>query len=194
MKFKTLLVMLLGIAVVTPIIASGGFSSSRPRQPNTTNINTFFREAALTEVQQRKHLENSPVPVVEKSQERKNIINRINRFNSDDKISYIYLINYGKVMAFYTVKGKVSSVNSYLTNPEQVIDDKGRQCDQGRDNHYGNCYVVSSPDVDGSYGTNGAAIFFFTTEDVYIEWLGDYMLADQPLKLTQPPELIREIK
>ena len=54
--------------------------------------------------------------------------------------------------------------------------------------------MVSSPDIDGSYGTNGYAIFFFTTDDIYVEWRGDYMLVDQPLKLTQPPELIREIK
>ncbi len=97
-------------------------------------------------------------------------------------------------MAFYTVKGKVSSVNSYLTNPQQIIDDYGRQCDQGSQGSWGTCYVVESPDVDGSYGTNGDGIFFFTTEDVYVEWNGEYMLADQPLKMTTTPELVRVIK
>ena len=58
----------------------------------------------------------------------------------------------------------------------------------------GDCYIVDSPDIDGSYGSNGDAIFFFTTDDVYVEWRGDYMLADQALKLTQQPELIRQIK
>jgi len=190
-----LIKILIGIAVAgasVPVFA--GFFSSHPSEPNSSNVNTFFREAAFTEKQQRKHLIAAPVPELERSQERKNLIARLQRFNSDDKISYIYLINFGKIMAFYTVRGKVSSVNSLLTNPEQVIDDKGKPCDKSYHSGWGNCYVVSSPDIDGSYGTNGNAIFFFTTEDVYVEWSGDYMLVDQPLRLTQQPELIREIK
>jgi len=64
-----------------------------------------------------------------------------------------------------------------LTNPEQVI-------------YQHASHVVSSPAEDGSYGTNGDAIFFFTTEGVYVEWRGDYMLCDQPLKLSTTPELV----
>jgi len=54
--------------------------------------------------------------------------------------------------------------------------------------------VIPSPAEDGSYGTNGDAVFFFTTDGAYVEWNGSYMLADQPLKLTTQPELVREIK
>ncbi|MDI6788245.1 MAG: hypothetical protein QME51_07725 [Planctomycetota bacterium] len=194
---KTLLILLTIGVVVPSVVLAGWFSSSNSsNSPNTNNVNTFFKEAATTELQQRKHIQSAPAPVLEKSQERKNLIARLNRFNSDDKISYIYLLSFGKVMAFYTVRGKVSSVNSLLTNPEQVIDDYGRQCDQSNIGYgnYGNCYVVSSPDIDGSYGSNGDAIFFFTTEDAYVEWNGEYMLADQPLKMTTQPELVRQIK
>jgi hypothetical protein len=49
---------------------------------------------------------------------------------------------------------------------------------------------VDAPDVDGTYGDNKDSVFFFTTDDVYVEWYGDYLLCDQPLKLAQPPELI----
>lgn len=52
--------------------------------------------------------------------------------------------------------------------------------------------VVASPDLDGSYGSNGDAIFFFTTEGVYCEWNGKYFLCDRPLKLTSAPLLIYE--
>ena len=41
---------------------------------------------------------------------------------------------------------------------------------------------------------NTDGIFFFTTEGAYVEWKGDYMMSDQPLKLTTTPELVREIK
>jgi len=127
-----------------------------------------------------------PVPQLSDSQERQNLVERLQRFNVSNKISYIYLVNYGKVMAFYTVKGKVSSVNSMLTCTEQIVDN-------GHDYDRYESHAVSSPDLDGSYGSNGDAIFFFTTESVYVEWNGDYMLVDQPLKLSTPPELVREI-
>ena len=179
-------------AIVIPLIAFAGWFSPR-ETVNQENKNTFMREAAKTELNQRRLINAVQIPNLETSQERKNLVRRLERFNTEDKISYIYLVNFGKVMAFYTIKGKVSSVNSLLTNPEQIIDDYGTQCDQ-HTGAWGDCYVVSSPDIDGSYGTNGDAIFFFTTDDIYIEWSGDYMLVDQPLKLTQQPELIREIK
>lgn len=47
---------------------------------------------------------------------------------------------------------------------------------------------------DGSYGTNGNAIFFFDTQGVYYEWAGDYLLVDQPMKLASPVELVRQVK
>jgi hypothetical protein len=172
----------------------GGFF--QPSCENSTNVerwtNTQKKEAVATEENQRRLLKNQPVPKINESTERANLIRRLNTFNDPNKVSYIYLVNYGKVMAFYTIKGKVSSVNSMLTTTEQVVNKDGNQCEWG--NSSGDCYVVSSPDIDGSYGSNGEAIFFFTTDGTYVEWHGDYMLADQPLKLTTQPELVREIK
>ncbi|MFA5174732.1 MAG: prepilin-type N-terminal cleavage/methylation domain-containing protein [Candidatus Pacearchaeota archaeon] len=141
---------------------------------------------------QAKLVQAVPVPTMETSLERSNIAKRAETFNKENKISYIYLVSYGKVMAFYTVKGKVSSTNSYLIPQEQLVDSKGRNC--GEWNSGIECYVVQAPDIDGSYGDNSGAIFFFTTEGVYVEWNGEYMLADQPLTLTTAPELVRSIK
>lgn len=177
--------------LITSIILIPLFAFAWGSTPNTSNENTMAKEAAITEVQQRKHLISTPPPVLENSVERQNLIKRLETFNSSEKISYIYLTSFGKVMAFYTVKGKVSSVNSMLTTTEQLVDWRGRQCSNGNSN---NCYTVPSPDLDGSYGSNGNAIFFFTTEGTYVEWNGEYMLADQPLKLTTQPELVRNIK
>ena len=122
--------------------------------------------------------------------EREQLIKRTNLWNDESKISYIYLVSYGKVMSFHAIKGKVSSVNSMLTNPEQVVG----TCNDG--NMTTNCtsLIASAPAEDGSYGSNGDAVFFFTTDGVYIEWNGEYMLADQPLKLSTPPVIVRDIK
>ena len=102
----------------------------------------------------------------------------------------MYLINYGKVIAFYTIKGKISSVNSQITNPEQLS--ITRKETNGSWQYIDG--VIASPAEDGSYGTNGDAVYFFTTEGAYVEYRGDYMLADQPLQLSTQPELVRNIK
>lgn len=191
--FIELLVVIAIIAILALVVfghkthACGIFSDCGP---DTSNDYTFGKEAAVTEMNQRQLLNTTAIPTFQNSQERENLVKRLNTFNKPDKISYIYLISYGKVMAFYTVKGKVSSVDSMLTNTMQLVDKSGKQCTYGNSE----CYTVPSPDLDGSYGTNGNGIFFFTTEGAYVEWNGEYMLADQPLQLTTQPELVRSVK
>lgn len=169
---KKLIILALGVLALTGCGVETGSSTKK--------------EMELTEANHTKLVKAVPPPKLSTSQERRNLVKRLTRFNSETKVSYIYLISYGKVMAFYTVKGKVSSVNSLLTTPDQIIV-VGTASRWGR-------YKVSSPDLDGSYGSNGDAIFFFTASDVYVEWRGDFMLCDQPLKLTTPPALVIQIK
>lgn len=133
-----------------------------------------------------------PLPQLETSQERINVAKRAQIFSKPDKISYIYLISFGKVMAFYTVKGKVSSLNSYMAPMQKLVNWAGNACTGATAT--GDCFVVDAPDIDGTYGNNVDGIFFFTTEGAYVEWKGDFMMSDQPLKLSTQPELIREIK
>ena len=148
---------------------------------------TSGKEAQLTEENQDRLLTVSPPPKLDKSLERDNLVRRLELLNDENKIFYIYLVSYGKVMSQHVAKGKVSSVNSKLTTQEQIVDDP-----YARSGNYGG-KVVESPDLDGSYGTNGDAIFFFTTEGAYVEWAGEYMVSDFPLQLTTPPELVRNI-
>ena len=141
---------------------------------------------------QKKLVESVPIPQITTSAERKNVAKRAEIFNKEDKISYIYLVNYGRVMAFFTVKGKVSSLRSYMLPESKLVREGGGDCKW--ESPVGSCYVVDASDIDGTYGENVEGIFFFTTEDAYVEWKGDYMMSDQPLKLTTQPELVRQIK
>lgn len=150
---------------------------------------TSVSEAKLTETNQARLLKSSPPPQLDKSLERENLIRRLELLNDENKIFYIYLVSYGKVMSEFTAKGKVSSVNSKLTTQEQIIDDPYGSYSSGVGGQ-----VVESPDLDGSYGTNGDAIFFFTSSGAYVEWAGEYMVSDFPLQLTTPPELVRQIE
>ena len=155
-------------------------------EPHLDSSGTQGKEAKLTENQQAIHLKTTPPPKLSDSLERKNLTKRLTLFNDPNKVSYIYLIEYGKVMAFYTIKGKVSSVNSKLTTTEQI---KTFERTEGGDHSV----VVESPDLDGSYGTNGDAVFFFLTDGTYVEWRGDYMLCDKPLKMSTPPLITLEV-
>lgn len=153
---------------------------------------TSSNELKASAETQKNLVKSVPVPQITNSLERANVAKRAALFDSPDKISYIYLVNYGKVMAFYTVRGKVSSLRSYMTPEEKLVDAEGNTCTHDSSESF--CYIIGAADIDGTYGENVDGIFFFTTEGAYVEWHGDYMMSDQPLKLTTQPELIREIK
>lgn len=167
--------------------ACGIFTACPPDTSNATQVVDLVQN-------QKKLVGAVPVPQMSTSQERLNISKRAQLFNNENKISYIYLISFGKVMSFYTVKGKVSSLRSYMTPQEQIVDSQGNPCAGSTGGCGSSGYTSQAPDIDGSYGDNVDGIFFFTTENAYVEWKGDYMMSDQPLQLTTQPELVRQVK
>jgi hypothetical protein len=163
---------------------------------------TQTTESKKQEEIQKKLIQAVPTPEISNSVARKNIAERARLFDAENKETYVYLISYGKVMAFYPVKGQVVSLRAYLTPMENIVNYRGTLCSEAliSENTEPNCagnggYLVSAPDVDGTYGDTVDGIFFFTADtNAYVEWKGEYMLSDQPLKLATPPALIREIK
>lgn len=150
--------------------------------------NSKVEEQAATESNQQRLIKETPLPTLQTSLERKNLAERLQRINQQNMTGCIYLVNYGSVMAFYPVRGKVTSLNSYLTGQEQIINDPYGSMDAGGQ-------LMESPDLDGAYGKNSDGIFFFTADsDAYVEWHGDYLWSDQCLKLNQQPLMMREIK
>lgn len=149
------------------------------------------QEQMTLEESQKELIANQPAPIMTYSLERENIKKRLERFNDPNKISYFYeLSDNGQVITFFPVKGKISSVNSYMTTNDQIICQGSRfGTSESRGSDY-QCLTMEAPDSDGTYGTNGEAVFGFTTEDVYFEWNGKYQLFDQPLQLTSTPILI----
>lgn len=157
---------------------------------NTHVGDTFHYESKFTEQNQQRLVKATPPPKLDRSLERENLIRRYEFLNDQNKIFYVYLVDYGKVMGYYTAKGKISSVNSRLTQEEQIVYARSTS-------NFGysleGFQVVGSPQLDGSYGTNGDGIFFFTTEGAYVEWNGQYIVSDFPLKMSTPPVLIKEV-
>ncbi len=136
-----------------------------------------------------------PLPRLDNSLERLNIKKRLETFDDPNKVSYIYLTSFGRVMAFYTIKGKVTSGSKRLTRQSVTVDGDGNVADVGSNVFDSSgSYTVEQPELDGTYGSSTPYIYFWTTDNVYVQWSGDYMLVDQPLKLATQPELVREIK
>ena len=153
---------------------------------NVENESVQKTEQKKVEENQNKLSNAVPLPKLTTSLERINIKKRLELFDNENKISYIYLISYGKVMGFYTIKGKVSSGSKRLTTNQKLVNgDRG--------DNYGD-FVMESPSLDGAYGSSDTYIFFWTTDGIYVQWNGEYMLVDEPLVIQTPVALIREIK
>ena len=66
------------VLAVLVALASGCIYTEQP--------STIAQELAKTEEQQTTHLKTTPPPKLDRSQERKNLIERLNRFNTDSKV------------------------------------------------------------------------------------------------------------
>ena len=131
---------------------------------------------------------NQPTPTdIDYSLERYNLVKRAYWVNGQREkalsypcgvikpLGYIVLFSEtGVVIGQFTVDGKVSSLNSFLTPDSEYYE---YTCGNGCAN---NKWL---PDVDGSYGTNDNGIFFFTTDNKYIEWTGMYLYSDIPFQV-----------
>lgn len=86
-------------------------------------------------------------------------------------LGYIALFVEGiGVVDTFTVDGKVSSLNSFLT-PDTT-------CPNGTSASW-------LADVDGSYGENDNGIFFFTVDGEYKEWTGIYFYSSSPFEVKE---------
>jgi hypothetical protein len=154
---------------------------------------SYWMEILLTEKNQRNLVQKRPPFEMDDSLERQNLIRRYKYLNDKNNEHYVYLLSHGKVVAHYVAQGKVSSLNSKLTNDEQIVGSSQCVEDVNADSE-GGCYkTVESPQMDGSYGTNGDGIFFFTTDGEYVEWNGQYVVSEEPMNVQTPLTLTTEV-
>ncbi len=166
-------IMLVGVGLAVTVHAGS---------PDDTK--TQQQEAGATESNQQRLLKSTPPPQLSKSLERENLKRRLEFLNDNNRLGYVYLLSLdGKVVAQYTIKGKPSSINSLLTTPDQV------RCPRSD-----SCVALESPDLDGSYGANPDGIFFFTTENNYVEWSGTYIYSSEKLNIQTPLSLTRAVR
>lgn len=163
------LVVLLSLTAGACDDTSGTNTASKDAQKNgqQQTVNAFNQQQAA---------QPYPSGQLTNSLERANLREKLLRYNSPSKISYIYLLSAtGGIYAYFTIKGKVSSNSSQMTTAQFLI------YDQGGDG--GGNQVVEAPGDDGSYGPDEPGIFFFTTDNVMVTWDGPYLLTDAPMKV-----------
>ena len=145
------------------------------RPTNTSALD----EQAATEVNQQGLLQKQPPPKLSWSLERDNLIKRFKLMNDRATMFFMYVFIEGCAdpIGYYQIN-KVSSVDSQLTNTEQIITYR----------HSGSYsdHVLPSPAEDGSYGTNGQGVFGFTPEDIYVEHNMHYIVSTVPLTFARP--------
>ena len=167
----TLAAVLAAVAAVLAIVA-GCTNDSKP--------GAQAQGQSLTEQAYKAQAQAQPYPANEltNSLERANVKRKLLAENKADALGYVYLQSFGKVLGYYTIKGKVSSNNSQMTTDQLV----NRYCENGE------CawMSVNAPGDDGSYGPNEPGVFFFTTEGTLVKTDLDYVYSTQPLPFNVP--------
>lgn len=169
-----------GVLLAAGVLAMASLTACMDEGPKANTAQGEGQKETETAFKQQSAAVPYPVAQLKDSTERRNIRERLLRTNKKDLLGYVYLMNFGEVVGYYTIKGKVSSTQSQMTTDSLVIDG----CPGGSD---GRCpTVVNAPGDDGSYGDNENGIFFFTTEGAYVTTDLNYLYADQPLPIDTP--------
>lgn len=154
--------------------------SQEPKSPTSQSEGQAQTEEAFN--QQSKAVPY-PASDLRDSLERRNLKERLLRLNDPEKIGYVYFVQFGKFLGYWTIKGKVSSTQSQMTTSDLI----NYACSDGLTG----CQAVTTtaPGDDGSYGENEKGVFFFTTEGAMVQVPEDaYFYSDQPVNVANLPE------
>ena len=105
-----------------------------------------------------------------------NIKRRLELTSNPGQIGFVLLLNeMGKPVMYTSVKGKITSGGKRLTNPQQKVNlNCGQYCDE---------VLAEAPSDEGTYGSSGQYIFFWTVDGQYIQWSGKYLYSDKPFRI-----------
>lgn len=111
--------------------------------------------------------------------ERDNILNRSKLVAQPDLLGYVVLITYGQPVAYFQVKGKVTSCGKRLETPVKEYSIEG-------DSGYRQGALGPAPSYDGTFGdTAPDCVFFYTINGQYVQWNDVFVYSDQPLTLNK---------
>lgn len=127
-----------------------------------------------TDYQERKEQQKSIT--LKDSLEKKNLKEKLERENDPSAIRYVYLMNFGQIVGYYVIEGKVSSSGSQMAAEQEFL----RPC-SGCD-----MQSMDSAQDDGTFGTGDPGIFFFLANGTMVSTTLEYIESDAPLPIDVP--------
>lgn len=109
-----------------------------------------------------------------------NIKRRLELTSNPGQIGFVLLLNeMGKPVMYTSVKGKITSGSKRLTQPQEYkcLGVAGGGCSY---------QTVDAPSDEGTYGSSGPYVFFWTESGQYFQWAGKYLYSDKPFRITDP--------
>lgn len=110
------------------------------------------------------------------SLEKKNLAERLERENDPTATRYVYLMNFGQIVGYYVIEGKVSSSGSQLA-PEQEFLRPCASCDY---------QSMDSAQDDGTFGSGDPGIFFFLADGTMVSTDLNHIQVDAPMEIDVP--------
>lgn len=108
-----------------------------------------------------------------------NIKRRLELTSRVGALGYIVLLNEsGQPIYYAAVKGKVTSGSKRLTEPDRTHSNLEK------------IVVRAAPSDEGTYGSSGEYVFFWTQSGQYIQWNGKYFYSDKPIRLKVEPLVV----
>lgn len=108
-----------------------------------------------------------------------NIKRRLELTSRVGALGYIVLLNEsGQPIYYAAVKGKVTSGSKRLTEPDRTHSTLEK------------LVIRAAPSDEGTYGSSGEYVFFWTQSGQYIQWNGKYFYSDKPIRLKVEPLVV----
>lgn len=120
--------------------------------------------------------------VFEKNAEIENIQKRLKLTSNPGQIGFVLLLNQaGQPIMYTSVRGKITSGGKRLTRPDT--------CDYA-DCNLSSYNIRAAPSDEGTYGTSGEYVYFWTVDGQYVQWNGGYLYSDKPFRTNIQPLVI----
>lgn len=110
-----------------------------------------------------------------------NIKKRLELTANPGLLGFAVLLNeMGQPVMYTGVKGKITSGGKRLTEPD-------RYTSQGT-----NGFIRQGASDEGTFGSSGEYIFFWTPAGQYVQWNGKYLYSDKPFRLSVEPLVVAQ--
>lgn len=155
-----------GVLLLFLTLVACDLGSTPPTDPPKSNATNPNAAASGGNLDCTKDADGNLLPYTEACQE---IVARYKLMNDPNKIGYFYGFGYtANPIIEYITKGAVLPVNDVVSSPEY----KDSCFTGGSGGAYGCAVPLPKQQPDGTYGTNGDAMFGWTATGVYFEFSG----------------------